>query len=70
MIFITTEFNPEPLYAKQYIDEEVEEDKQKILWEDLSIHTLNFTYIITYLLLGQILLNRFYVFSYKNMDPI
>lgn len=68
MIFINQKFNPEPLYAKQYIDEEVEEDKQKILREDLFYTYLNFTYIITYLYLGQILLNRFYVFSYKNMD--
>jgi hypothetical protein len=60
MIFINKKFNPEPLFAKQYLDDVIIEPEQQVQRDDLFYTYLNFTYIITYIFLGYLVLIKFY----------
>jgi hypothetical protein len=60
MIFINKKFNPEPLFDKQYLDDVIIEPEQQVQRDDLFYTYLNFTYIITYIFLGYLVLIKFY----------
>lgn len=60
MFFINKKFNPEPLFAKHYIDEEVSEPEEQVQRDDLFYTYMNFTYIITYIFLGHLVLIKFF----------
>ncbi len=64
MIFINKKFNPEPLFAKQYLDDAVIEPDDQVQRDDLFYTYLNFTYIITYIFLGHLVLVKFYGNNY------
>ncbi len=60
MFFINKKFNPEPLFAKHYIDEEISEPDEQVQRDDLFYTYMNFTYIITYIFLGHLVLIKFF----------
>ncbi|HOP63540.1 MAG TPA: tetratricopeptide repeat protein [Spirochaetota bacterium] len=60
MIFINMKFNPEPLFAKHYIDDETTDENNPVKRDDLFYTYLNFTYVITYIFLGHLVLIKFY----------
>ena len=64
IIFINKKFNPEPLFAKQYLDEIISEPDEQVQRDDLFYTYMNFTYIITYIFLGHLVLIKFYGDNY------
>ncbi len=60
MVFINKKFNPEPLFAKHYMDEELIEPEDQVQRDDLFYTYMNFTYIITYIFLGHLALLKFF----------
>jgi len=66
IFFINKSFSPEPLFARHYLDEEVHEPAEEIQRDDLFYTYLNFSYIITYIFLGHLVLIKFFGNIYYN----